>query len=1186
MSNASPTRRKRPSGSSLWISAILVLGAILATYCARSGEARQREETAQTAGYLAETLNPQQLRMLSRAPNPDQLPGYHRLEDQLKKVLILDPNLQWISLTQVDPANGSYRHILEVTDDSIADDAVPGDIDSICIEKCAHTGPNISARICAGTPSDAVPVIIGCSSVTLPHDSVPSIIVRTGILSSPIRVQAIKKGAGPAMICLVLAAGLWFATRLRQRLLTGSGQMASQRVIACETITAAFVGICLTALVTLLVVRHTAIQSKKDFVNLARSYESNVLDSFAKIRDVGTQALDGLIVSSDNVTATEFFYFSRHLETFRGATAWAWAVPVSGEELADFENSIQQRENAPNFMVWRRDESGQRVPVEPSEVHFPIMLAAPAGAAQHIRGMDMRSRPFSLQMVESSTAARMPLASPPTHLLHTSEGAMGIIIYHPVFSPDDPDRLLGFALAALPIAELSASLFPRTPALGMDLFVATDDNGWLLIASSDENPPPLDETPPSSRIRPLTVFGNTYAVRSRPAAQEWTSGFDGGTGVAALLGLVSTVGAASIIYMLGRKRDEDIAHQQERRLRAVFENVASVAVQGFQPDGTVIYWNAAAEILYGYRTDEAIGRNLPDLIVPYENRTNFEADVERMTVSKQPVPPALLSLHSRSGSRVEVYTSYAVIEVPEQPLQIYALGVDMTAIAEARKRLELLAQALDSAANGVVIADRDGVIEWVNTAFCDLSGYTKEEAHRKRIADLVKSGRHGQEFYRRMWQVILSGKVWSGEITNRRKDGTVYPEEVTITPVAGADGQINHFIAIKRDLTQEKAHEARILRTQRMESIGTLAGGIAHDINNALTPILMILDSIRAAESTEQREPLLRIIEASVERSASMISQLLTFARGVEGEHIDLDLKAITGEMEVFLKETLPKNIDIVLTVAKDLLPVHGDPTQIHQALLNLCVNARDAMPNGGKLELILENTLTSPIEPSAQTQQMVKITVRDNGCGIPPAIRDRIFDPFFTTKEVGKGSGLGLSTTHSIIKGHGGYIELNSEIGKGTAFELYLPVATGQRESSHESVEHSAPPLHSHQSILIVDDEPYMRQTLELVLTQAGYKVIVAENGAQALDIFKRDPDGVALVITDMAMPVMDGRSAIKAMHAIRPRLPVIGTSGMPSPEDSEAGIRYFISKPFKVEDLIATINKALTHHPSSERT
>lgn len=1176
MNSSGPKPRRRLPFLILWILAILLLGTVLAVHSFRSTEQRLRADVMQNAGYLAETLNPQRLRALSAAEDPSQTVEYTRLEHQLTKVLLLDPRLQWIGLTQIDPVTDQHRSLLDISRGDIDTSALSQWLDPVCVELCRSSWDKGRVQISAPDLALAEPLIIGCSAVTLPTEPVPTILIQVAVPSSPIRLQAIAEATPPASICLLLAAGLWIAMACRSRLSTSHAHRQPQTVV-CDAATTVFVGICLTALITLIVVRHIDSHNQQEFVNLARSHEARMLESFTKIRDVGTQSIGGLIVASDEVSAAEFAHFAKHLQAFRGVTAWAWAVPVSGDELATLEAHIRSRDGIPDFKVWQSDESGGRVAVEPADIHFPLILAAPEAAAGRIRGLDMRSRPFSHQMVLQATAARLPLASPPLPLLHTPEQTLGIIIYHPVFSTDDPDHLLGFVCAGLPMSELSATLFPKSPAINMDLFVATDDGQWTLIASSDDNPPPLIEPEPTGRIRPLTVFGNTYAVRTRPPCPQWFNAFVGPAWVATLLGLMTTAGAAFIIFMLGRKRDEDIARQEERRLRLLFENVASVAVQGFQPDGTVVYWNKAAESLYGYSAEEAVGRNLMDLIVAAENRPAMADDIRQMVTSRQPVPPAQISLQCKNGDKIEAYTSYAVIDVPNQPLQIYAIDVDMSAIARARKRLELLAQALDSAANGVVITDREGVIEWVNAAFCELSGYTKNEAIGQRVATLVKSGKHDEAFYQRLWQVILGGEVWSGEITNRKKDGTLYPEEVTITPVAGIDGQINHFIAIKRDLTEEKAHEARILRTQRMESIGTLAGGIAHDINNALTPILMILDSIRSATEAAQREPLLKIIESSVERSAAMISQLLTFARGIEGEHVDLDLKTIAAEMETFLKETLPKDISIRLTIADDLLPVHGDPTQIHQALLNLCVNARDAMPSGGKLELTLENTLTSPVNPLDPPRQMVKITVSDSGCGIPDNIKERIFDPFFTTKEVGKGSGLGLSTTHSIIKGHGGYIEVTSQPNQGTSFELFLPAATAPAVTDNQQPQMTPAQNQTHHTILVADDEPFMRQTLELVLIDAGFDVIVAEDGAMALEIFKRDPDAISLVITDMAMPVMDGRTAVKAMLAIRPHLPVIGTSGMPSPEDTQAGIQHFISKPFKPDELLAIINKAL---------
>ncbi len=1130
----------------------------------------------QTATHLAETLNPERLAALRDASEPSSLREYARLQRQLTAVLSLDHSLEWIALLAVHPDGNGHQLLIRLSRHGTST-ATPEWLDPECLNACKSAWGADHGRIGKTLSEDGRSLIMGCAAITQRHERLPSFIVQVGTDASSITRQALSSTIVPGLICALLAGGIGLVFFVRHRI-ANSGARSLNRIAICDTVIAAYTGICLTALVSYAIMRHNQYHDEKDFINLARSYELRTLESFVHVRDMGTQAIAALIVASDEVNADEFAYFSRLLQYFRGATAWAWAEPVAGEDLAAFEESIRQRNGASDFHTWEKDDSGVRVAVTPGDLHLPLVLVAPQQAIERVRGMDMRSRPFSQSVLQQAMEERMPVASPLIPLVHTDHLEPGIIVYHPVFSPHAPDHLLGFAIAAVPATVISNTMLSRSPAVRMDLFVEDDNMDWALIGSSDiDEPPPMTLPDHRSRIRPLLVLGNTYAIRTRPVEKTFVAAIAGPAWIAMLSGLAITFCSAFIIAMIGRRRIEDTAKQEALRLRLLFQNIPSIAVQGFMPDGTVVYWNKASETLYGFTADEAIGANLIDLIIPPEMADAIHSDIRQMVETKQAVPGSELGFRRKDGSKIQVYCSQVLIDIPGQPPQLYALDVDMTEINHARQSLELLAHALDAAANGVVITNNEGIIEWVNAAFCKTSGFTQEESIGRRTGDLLKSGKHDAAFYGRLWQTILAGQVWSGEIINKKKNGTLYPEEVTITPVKSSKGDIHHFIAIKRDLTEDKANEERILRTQRMESIGTLAGGIAHDINNALTPILMILDSIRSAPDAPSREPLLKIIESSVERSAGMISQLLTFARGADGERINLNLKHIVGETEKLLCETFPKSITVKVSVADDLLPVHGDATQIHQVLLNLCVNARDAMPDGGTLSVTVENTISSPLKNVIAPQPMVKITVRDTGCGISAEVRDRIFDPFFTTKEVGKGSGLGLSTTHSIIKGHGGFIEVSSQPGKGTKFELFLPATNNDPTETMNPAPNEPIDDLDQKTILVVDDESAMRQTLEMVLVGLGFTVILAADGAEALEIFRQNPDAIDLVITDMAMPVMDGHTAVRAMREIRPDLPVIGTSGMSSHEETDPDIAHFISKPYKPEELLKLIKVAL---------
>ncbi len=514
---------------------------------------------------------------------------------------------------------------------------------------------------------------------------------------------------------------------------------------------------------------------------------------------------------------------------------------------------------------------------------------------------------------------------------------------------------------------------------------------------------------------------------------------------------------------------------------------------------------------------------------------------------------------------------------------------DVTEQHEAEERRRLLSAALDASADPVVITKRDGLIEWVNAAFVNNTGYPAEEALGKTPGELMKSGKHDDAFYREMWDAISNGKVWSAEMTNRHKDGSLHPEHVTITPVReSGSGEIRHFVAIKRDLTVEKRNEELFLRAQRMESIGTLAGGIAHDLNNLLSPILMGADLLKTFPMEEKAMDLLNEIERSAKRGAGLVKQVLTFARGTSGERVEIPFKQLLDNLASLVTNTFPKDIRLEVRIGKGLIPVTGDPTQIDQVLVNLAVNARDAMPEGGVLSVTVQNVHLNPEavagHPEVRPGDFLLIEVADTGTGMTSETKAKVFDPFFTTKEQGKGTGLGLSTTMGIIRSHGGFIHLYSEPRKGTVFKLYLPAASSE----------SAPPVVSPgdvaeseslrgegELILLVDDERPILTLSKRTLENFGYRVLTAADGSEAVAVFLAHRDACHLVVTDMMMPEMDGLSLARVLHKIQPELPIIAVSGLDAngkiAKARDAGVRHFLPKPFSSEALLRTVRQVL---------
>jgi two-component system, cell cycle sensor histidine kinase and response regulator CckA len=403
--------------------------------------------------------------------------------------------------------------------------------------------------------------------------------------------------------------------------------------------------------------------------------------------------------------------------------------------------------------------------------------------------------------------------------------------------------------------------------------------------------------------------------------------------------------------------------------------------------------------------------------------------------------------------------------------------------------------------------------------------------------------------------------------------------------VRDEQGRPKSMLMVNTNVTEKKKFEAQLLRVQRMESIGTLAGGIAHDLNNVLTPILMAVDLLKDPPDEDARRDLLTTIEESTERGAEMVRQILSFARGMEGRRVLVQIKHLVRDLEKVIGSTLPKSIAVGVRLARELWPLLGDPTQLYQVLMNLCVNARDAMPGGGRLTLAAENRwldeTAARAHPDARPGPYVQLRVADTGTGIPPAILDRIFDPFFTTKEIGKGTGLGLSTVLGIVRGHGGFLTVASEVGRGTEFTICLPAADTSATGPGEEEQPPECPGRG-ELILVVDDEASIRELARATLTAQGYRVQTAREGTEAVALYARLRTEVQLVLTDMMMPVMDGPATIRALRQLAPDVRILATSGLAvAPAVGQADA--FLPKPFAAHDLLAAVRQVLDRQPAT---
>jgi len=497
---------------------------------------------------------------------------------------------------------------------------------------------------------------------------------------------------------------------------------------------------------------------------------------------------------------------------------------------------------------------------------------------------------------------------------------------------------------------------------------------------------------------------------------------------------------------------------------------------------------------------------------------------------------------------------------------------------------------LDSALDPIIVRDLNGNLIFWNKAAERLYGWTFEEAKLLHIHQLIAT--EDQAKFERGKKEFAEKGECAIELRNKTKNGRTIITHSRWSVARNREGNPYGRLIITRDITQQRNLEAQLRRAQRMESLGTLAGGIAHDLNNVLAPILMSVQILNTKITDPSLKKLIAALETSTKRGSDIIKQVLTFARGTEKDFAPQQLRYVISEIETIIKQTFPKNIQLRTGVSKDLSLVLGDATQLNQVLMNLCINARDAMPDGGRLTVTAEDMYMDEsyahLILDAHPGQYVMLTVADTGTGIPIDVQEKVFEPFFTTKERGKGTGLGLSSVYTIVKSHNGLIKLYSEYGKGTEIKIFLP-ATQQIERKSELITNKELLRGHGEHILVVDDELFVLQISKEVLEVQGYSVITAMDGAEATALFAGSEKGsIQLVITDMNMPLMDGSSTIRALRRLDPDLKIVVSSGLLTNVNSASlgglDTQGYLTKPYTAEHLLLMVQKVLTIKNNTE--
>jgi PAS domain S-box-containing protein len=581
--------------------------------------------------------------------------------------------------------------------------------------------------------------------------------------------------------------------------------------------------------------------------------------------------------------------------------------------------------------------------------------------------------------------------------------------------------------------------------------------------------------------------------------------------------------------------------------------------------------NRAFLDLVGYEDGDILGRRMTMQTLMSTTAQAIHAAVLREIREHGVLPPLPGELVHRDGSTVPVLLASAVVD---QSNEIVTFVVDETATRRAENEVRNQTLLLDHARDAIVLRDMEGRICFWNDGARRIYGWTREEVTGKYMSDVICPA--GSDSGQQIQAHILSAGAWQGELDQQRRDGTQVVVDSRCSLIPTPYGQPLMLI-IGTDITEKKLLERQLLHAQRIESLGMLAGGIAHDLNNILLPVLMGADYLRRVGLPPAASATLDRMALSARRGAELIRQLLTFARGRVDDEMTNPARLI-GEVEKILRETLPPSIDVETHIQPNVWSLACNHTEALQVLLNLGVNARDAMTAGGTLDIRAENVEIddqyAKMNPGASPGEYVMLSVADTGTGIPPDVMEKLFEPFFTTKTASGGTGLGLPTARAIVKNYGGFMNVYSEPG-ATVFKVYLPA---RYEHTDDMEDAPAPIIPGNgELILVIDDEMAIRDVTAATLQSYGYRVLTASDGSEGIARYAQTPE-IAVVVTDMLMPVLDGPTTIRALRKLNPNVRVIGMSGYTRQSMRGPSPDVLLQKPFRAVDLLAAIHSILS--------
>lgn len=1026
------------------------------------------------------------------------------------------------------------------------------------------------------------------------------------------------RAAWPALSVMFIALGLILGAALVVHRRRSAPVSTGNEAWSPEVVLVLLIGALVTVYAGWTANRYESRRAVSAFHHLADSELNRVQRQLIQLRDYFLPPVARSIAVMDSFDAQTFL---KLLPPDDGvfSPAWGWVVAVSSDDREAVEAtwSAEGRE----YVIWEVDPEGTPRPVADRPVYFPLrFINDPERDGMGALGFDLGSEPRRRAAIESAALTGLPVATDPLQLVTEAVDRRTMLVLYPVFQDPAREELEGFLLSTLEVRRWFSHLL-RTSSVYHQIDLMPLGETDLPIRLLGGAASPASGLPSDAVVRHLWLFGKIFRLSAVPSAAVRVSGFVGAGLWTTLFGMLATISLSALTDMtlrhrrdlerLVRQRTEALSESEQRY--ALLARQARSIVWEVNEDGRYTYVSDVMTDVLGYEPDELIDRIGLYELAPEEDRFALKDFLNRCIAGKSALfnhewrmrakdgrvfwmrsngVPLIDSDGRRAGyrgwdtditdrKRVELERERLLEEAEASRAVLLNAMEKQQAAAEEVRRLYAAVEQLPVT---VVITDATGAIEYANPAFEAVTGYSRAEAIGQNPR-VLKSGKHDDAFYRSLWDTISAGSIWRGRIINKRKDGELIQEEATISPVRDEQGLITHYVAIKRNITQELLREEMLRQAQKMDSIGRLAGGIAHDFNNMLGVILG--NAELALEQVDPEQPVygdLNEICKAARRSADLTRQLLAFARRQAVRPLVLELNDTVSGMLTMLRRLISESITLDFVPDRNPAPVRMDPSQLDQLLVNLCVNARDAIEDSGMITIRTQTTSLTPDDcegrEGVHPGEYVVLSVADTGRGMDRETLEHAFEPFFTTKKKGEGTGLGLATVYGIARQSGGFVEVESQRGQGAVFSIYLP---RHNVMSVEIVEQAAMPslAGSHETILLVEDEPGVLSITRRMLQRLGYEVLAAATPKEALAIAEAQRDRIALLLTDVIMPDMNGRELSERILAIKPGLPCLFMSGYSAEVITSKGIVWegihFVPKPFTAESLAEAVRETL---------